>query len=67
MSGYIYIYGIKENQRKENYVYKIIMKKFLRSIYMLDIFFLNNVLMLKKKLYGQYVLKKLKIFKCYLS
>lgn len=52
MSGYIYIYGIKENWRKENYVYKIIMKKFLRSIYMLDIFFLNNVLMLKKNCMG---------------
>lgn len=38
------------------------MKKFLRSIYMLDIFFLNNVLMLKKKIVWVVCIKKIKNF-----
>lgn len=52
MSGHIYIHGIKVNWRKENYVHKITMKKFSRSIYMLDISFLNNVLTSKKNCTG---------------
>lgn len=60
MSGHIYIHGIKENYRKENYVHKITMKKFSRSIYMLDISFLNNVLTSKKKIVRVVCIKKIK-------
>lgn len=60
MSGHIYIHGIKENYRKENYVHKITMKKFSRSIYMLDISFLNNVLTSKKKFVRVVCIKKIK-------